>query len=134
MRPDTPALHAVQCLVPIKQVRSLDLLDGTKESPPEIPHKSRRALTAPQECQIAPCSTNQLEMTTNSPALTSEQCPVPHHTGKLAWLPLGNSKDSLRYPSLVFSNTNFSTGSRGKLHATHIISRRELISRILLKR
>ena len=53
---------------------------------------------SPQECEITRCSPNQLEMTTNSPALASDQCPVPHHTGQLAWLPLGNSRDS-RQPS-----------------------------------
>ena len=89
---------------------------------------------SPQECEIARCSPNQLEMMTNSPALASEQCPIPHHTGKLAWLPLGNSRDSLRHPSQVCRNTNFSTETRGKLHAPHIMSRRELIPRILLKR
>ena len=73
-------------------------------------------------------------MTTNSPALASEQCPVLHHTVQSSWLPLGNSKDSLRHPFQVYRNTNFSTGNQGKLHAPHIISRRELIPRILLKR
>ena len=87
-----------------------------------------------QECEIAQCSPNQLEMTTNSDALASEQCPVSHHTGKLAWLPLDNSRDYLRHPSQVYRNTNFSTGNRGKLHAPHIVLRRELIPRILLKR
>ena len=109
------------------------MLAGTTESPPEDPHKSRRTLS-PHECEITRCSTNQLEMTTNSPALASEQCPIPHHTGELAWLPLGNSRDSLRHPSQVYRNSNFSPGTRGKLHAPHIISRRELIPSILLKR
>ena len=86
-------MYCVQrnALFPIKQERSLDLLDGTTESPPEIPHKSRRTLMSPQECEIPRCSPNQLEMITSSPALASEQCPIPHHTGQLAWLPLGNS-------------------------------------------
>ena len=87
-----------------------------------------------QECEIALCNPNQLEMTTNSPALSSEQCPVPHHTGQLAWLPLSISRDFLRHPSQVYRNTNFSTVNRGMLHAPDIISRRELIPRILLKR
>ena len=85
-----------------------------------------------QECEIARCSPNQPEMLTNSPALASEQCPVPHHTGQLAWLRLGNSRDSLRNPSQVYRNKNFSTGTQGKLHVPHIVSRRELIPRILL--
>ena len=89
---------------------------------------------SPQKCEIALCSPNQLEMMTHSPALASEQCPIPDHTGRLAWLPLGNSRDSLRHPSQVYRNTNFSTGTRRKLHAPHIISRRELIPRILLNR
>ena len=129
-------LHCVQnnTLFPIKQVRILDLLDRTTESAPEIPHKSRRTLMHPQKCEIAQCSPNQLEMTTNTLALALQQCPVPHHTGKLGWLPLRNSRDSLRHPSQVNRNNNFSTGTRGKLHAHHIVSRRQLIPRILLKR
>ena len=87
-----------------------------------------------QECEIARCSPNQIEMMSNSPALASEQCPIPHRTGQLAWLPLSNSRDSLRQPSQVYRNTNFSTGGRGKVHAPHIVSRRELIQGILLKR
>ena len=106
------------------KVRSLDLLDGTKESPPEVPNKSRRTLMSPQECQIARCSPSQLEMTTNPPALASEQCTIPDHTGRLASPPFGNSRDSLRHPSQVYRNTNFNLGTRGKLHALHIVSRR----------
>ena len=87
-----------------------------------------------QECKIARGSPNQLEMTTNSPALTSGKCPFPHHTEQFSWLPLGKSRDSLRHPFQVYRNTNFSTGTRGKLHAPHIISRRELIPRILQQR
>ena len=100
------------------------MLNGTKESPPEIPNKCRRTLMSPQECQIARSCPNQLEMTTNSPALASEECPIPDHTGGLAWLPLGNSRDSLRHPSQIYRNTNFSLETRGKLHALHIVSRR----------
>ena len=100
------------------------MLDGTKESPPEVPNKSRRTLRSPQECQIARCSPNQLEMTTNSPALATEQCPIPDHTGRLAYLPMGHSRDSLRHLSQVCRNTNFSLGTRGKIHALHIVLRR----------
>ena len=110
------------------------MLDGSTESPPEVPHKYRRTLMSLQECQIAQCCPNKLEMMTNSPAMASEQCPIPHHTGQWAWLPLGNARDSLRHPSQVYRNTNFSTATRGKLLAPHIISRSELIPRILLKR
>ena len=110
------------------------MLDGTTESPTEISQKSTRTLMSLQACEIAWCGPNQLEMTTNSPAMASEQCPVPNHTGQLARLPLGNFRDSLRHPSQVYRNTNFSTETRGKLHAPRIISRRELIPRILLKR
>ena len=120
-------------MFPIKQVRSLDVLERTKESPPEVPNKSGRTLMSPQECQIARCSPNQLEMMTNPPALASEQCPIPKHTGRLAWLTSRNSRHSLRHPSQVYRNTNFSLGTRGNLHALHKC-RGELIPRILLKR
>ena len=99
------------------------MLDGTKESPPDVPNKSRRTLMSPQECQIARSRPNQLEITNSPPASASVQCPITVHTGRLAWLPLGNSRDSLRHPSQVNRNTNFSLGNRGKLHALHIVSR-----------
>ena len=73
-------------------------------------------------------------MKTISPALASEQYPSTHQTGQLARLPLINSRDSLRHPSQVYRNTSFSTRTRGKLYAQHIISRIELIPRIPLKR
>ena len=95
-----------------------------KRVPQKSLNKSRRTLMSPQECQIARCSRNQLEMTTNSPAVASEQCTIPDHTGQFAWLPLGNSRDCLRHPSQVYRYTNFSLGSRGKFHGVHIISRR----------
>ena len=41
MRLDSPALHAEQSRIPIKQVRSLDFLDGTTESAQEHCHKTR---------------------------------------------------------------------------------------------
>ena len=71
MRPDSPALRAEEFLVP-NQSRSLDLLDGTTVILPEIPHKSRRILMSPQECDIARGSPNQLEIKPDSPALAPE--------------------------------------------------------------
>ena len=126
------ACRAMPCSQPNRKGALICLTE--LESPPEVPHNSRRTLMSPQECEIARCSPNQLEMTTNCPALASEQCPVSCHTGQLAWLPFGNSRHSLRHTSQVNRNTNFSTGTRGKLHAPHVVLRRELIPRILLKR
>ena len=84
MRPDTPARRAEQFLVPNQTRRILDLLDGSVESSPEIPHKTRRALMLPQECEIFQGSPNQLYIKPNSPALAPEQFPVPHHTRHVA--------------------------------------------------
>ena len=84
MRPDSHALHAEQFLVPNPTGKERHLLDGTTESPPEIPHKSKRTLMSPQECDIPRGSPNQLEIKPNSPALAPEQFPVPHHTREVA--------------------------------------------------
>ena len=81
-------------------------------------------MMSPQECERARCSPNHLEMRTNCHALASDQCPIHHHTGHLPWLPLSNLRDSLRHPSQDYRNTNFSSASRGKLHALSIVSRR----------
>ena len=89
---------------------------------------------SPKECEIAQGSPNHLKIMPDSTVLTPEQFPVPPHTGQVALLPLGNSRDSLRQASQVYRNTNFSTGTRGKLHEPHITWRRKLIPRILLNR
>ena len=77
-------------LFPIKQVRSLDLLDGTTESPREIPQKYRRTLMSLQEYEIPRGSPNQLKIKPYFTALAPEQFPVPHQTRQVAWLPLGD--------------------------------------------
>ena len=69
---------------PIKQVRKVDLLDGTPESFQEHCHKTRRTLMSTQECKIAQCTPNQLEIMPHSTALDPEQFPVPHYTGQVA--------------------------------------------------
>ena len=84
MRPDCPALRANNSLFPIKQVRSLDLLDGTTESPREIPQKSRKTLMSLQEYEIPRGSRNQLKFKPYFPALAPEQFPVPHQTRQVA--------------------------------------------------
>ena len=60
------------------------MLDRTTEIAPEVPHKSRRTLMSPQECDIARGSPNELEIKPDSPALAPEQFSVPHHTRQ--WL------------------------------------------------
>ena len=77
-------------LFPIKQVRSLDLLDAPTESPRDIPQKSRTTLMSLQEYEIPPGSTNQLKIQPYFPALAHEQFPVPHQTRQVAGLPLGD--------------------------------------------
>ena len=59
-------------MFPIKNVRSLDLLDVTPESPQEHCHKYSRTLMLQQEQEIARCTTVQLEMKPDSPALAPE--------------------------------------------------------------
>ena len=71
-------------MFPIKHVRSLDLLDGTLEGPPEQPHTFRRTLMSPQECEIARCTLYQLEMKPISTSLSPELARVPHHTEQVA--------------------------------------------------
>ena len=71
MRPASPALHAEKFHVPIKHIRNLDLLDGTREIPQEHCHKPTRRQMSPNECEIDQCSPNQLEMKPDSPVATS---------------------------------------------------------------
>ena len=132
----TIPLHCVlsNSMFPIQHEKGLDLLDGTPESPQEQPHNSRMTLMSPKECEIARCNPKQFEMTPDCHVLDLMQSPVPHPTRQVACLTLGNYSDSLIYPSKIQRNTNFRTGIRGKLLGSHIISRREWIPRILLKK
>ena len=47
----------------IKQVRSLNVLDGTPESPQDHCHKMGGTLLSPQECKTARCTKSQLDET-----------------------------------------------------------------------
>ena len=71
-------------MFPIKHVRTLDLLDGTPESPKAHGHTSRSTHMSPQECEISLCTPNQLEMKPDCPVLALELSPVPHLTRQ--WL------------------------------------------------
>ena len=79
-------MHCMQSnsLIPIKQVRSLDLLDGTTESPREITQKSRRTLMSLEEYEIPRGRQNQLKIKPYFPALAPEKFPVPHQTRNVA--------------------------------------------------
>ena len=123
MRPDSPICLQSNSLFLIKHVRSLDFLDITLDSPQEHPHTSRRTLMTLQESEIARCITNELVITPDSPAFSPEQFPVPHHTRQVTRLPLGNYRISLRHRSQLYRNIDFSTGTRGKLHALPTVSR-----------
>ena len=56
------------------------MLDGTTESPREIPQKTRRTLMSMQEYEIPRVSPSQLKIKPYFPALAPEQYPIPHHT------------------------------------------------------
>ena len=88
----------------IKHVRSLDLLDGTPESPQEHCHKSRGTLRSLHQREIAPCTTNQLEMRPDSPALCGEHIQVPNQTRKEPRFTCWNSRESPRTQSEVYND------------------------------
>ena len=133
MNLDSPALRAEQSRVPnrtpkeprfawwntresrrtLSQDKNSDVTSGMQNS--SVYHKSTRdEAHFPFIGSIAiPCSTSY-----RTSGLTSFR----------------KIRDSLRHTSQVYRNTNFSTLTRGKLHEPHIILRRELIPRILLKR
>ena len=62
VRSDSPALRAEEFRFPIKHVRNLGFLQGTKENPQEHCHNKRRTLMSPKECKIDWCTPNQLKM------------------------------------------------------------------------
>ena len=78
---------------------------------------------SPQEHVTSQYTPNKLQMKPDSAALAPEPSHIPHHTGQVAEVPLGNSRDSMRHLSLVYRKTNFSTATRGKFHAPQIGSK-----------
>ena len=88
-------------LFPIKHKRCLDFLDGSPESRQEHCNKYRGTLRSPQQHQRVPCTPNQLRMKPVSPTLIPEPSCDPNQTWKVAWLPLGNSRDAQTTPSQV---------------------------------
>ena len=101
MRHNSPALRAQDSMFPIQHERSLDLHDGTPDSPQEQPHKSRRTLMLLKECEIIWCNPNQFEITPEYSVLDLVQSPIPHSTRQVACLTLGNYRDSQIYTSQI---------------------------------
>ena len=69
MRLSSAPLGTEQFRVPNQTRKSLNVLDGTQESPQHHCHKMRGTLLSPQECKIAGCTPSQLEMKPISPSL-----------------------------------------------------------------
>ena len=92
----------------IKDIRNLDLSDGTEENPQEHCHTKRRTLMSPQESKINWCTPNQLKMKHISPSLNPYPSRIPHHIQQVAWHTLQQSRDSVRHPSQFYKNINFS--------------------------
>ena len=98
----------------------------------EIPHKSRSTLMSPQECEVSQCYQNQLQIKPNSPVLAQEVFPVPYHTRQSG---LTSFRQLAKFPEThVFSlqEHQFQQWNSSKAPCTPIVSRRELIPRILL--
>ena len=119
---------------PIKDIRNLIFPVGTEENHQEHCHKKRRTLMSPQECKIDWCNLIQLKMKHISPSLNPYPSRIPHHTQQVAWHPLQQSRDSLRHPSQVYRNINFSKATGWKIRAHHIVRRWELIPCLPQKR
>ena len=133
MRPDSPAFRAEEFRVP-NQRRKVPQFPWWNwiESPRTLSQK-RRTLMSPQECKIVWCNPNQLKMKHISPSLNPWASRIPHHIQKVAWHTLQQSRDSLRHPSQVYRNINFSQATGWKIQAPHIIWRWELIPCLWLK-
>ena len=95
-------------MFPIKDIRNLDFHDGTEENTQEHCHNKRRTLMSPQECKIDWCTPNELKMKHISPSLNPQPSRIPHHIQQVACHPLQQSRNSLRQPSQVYRNINFS--------------------------
>ena len=129
-------LHSIlrSSVFPIKHVRNLNFPDRTKENSQELCHNKRRTLMSPHECKIDWFTQSQLKMMHISPSLNPQPSRIPHHIKQVAWHPLQQSRESLRHPSLVYRNINFSKARGCRIRAQHTVWRWELIPCLWLKR
>ena len=95
-------MHFVQSnsVFPVKLVRGLHLVDGTSESPQRQWEMSRRTLMSLQHCEIALCTSNQLEVSPDSPALDPVLSRIPHQTRQV----LTSLRQLQRFPENTFPN------------------------------
>ena len=78
MRPDSPAFHAEEFHVPIKDVSNIDFPDGTEQNPQEHCHNNRRTLMSPQECKIDWCTPKSTQHEAHFPFI--ESIDISHYT------------------------------------------------------
>ena len=134
MRPDSPALHAEQLCVPNqthKEPRFAWL--NSRESPTRLSQdeKNTDVTSATQNWLVYTKSTQD---EAHFPFIESIDISHPLHIQQVSWHPLQQSRVSLRHPSQVYRNINFSKATGWKTRATHIVWWWEMIPCLRMKR
>ena len=134
MGPDSPALHEEQLRFPNqthKEPRFAWL--NSRESTTRLSQdeKNTDVTSGTQNWLVYPKSTQD---EAHFPFIEAKPSSIPHHIQQVAWHPLQQSRDSLRHPSQVSRNINFSKTTAWKILAPHIVWRWELIPCLRLKR
>ena len=134
MRPDSPALHSEQLPFPNqtrKEPRFAWL--NSRESPATLSEdeKNTDVTSGMQNRLVYPKSTQD---EAHFPFI--ESIAVSHSTSykQVSWHPLQQTRVSLRHPSQVYRNINFSKATGWKTRAPHIVWRWELIPCLRMKR
>ena len=134
MRPDSPELHAEEFHVPNKTRKEPRFpWWNTRETPRTLSQdeKNTTVTSKMQNRLVYPKST---KVEGHFPCIGS--IAIHHSTSytTVAWHHLGKFRDSLRHPSQVYRNINFSKATGWKILETHIICIWELIPCLRLKR
>ena len=134
MRPDSHALHAEQLRFP----------NQTHKEPPFAWLNSRASPTRLSQDEKKNDVTSGTHYWLVYPKSTQDEAHFPfiesiavsHSTSctTSVWHPLPQSRDSLRHPSEVYGNINFSKATGWKTRAPHIVWRWQLIPRLRMKR
>ena len=133
MRPDSPALQAEQLRFPNqthKEPRFAWL--NSRESPTTLSQDENTDVTSgTQNSLVYPKSTQD---EAHFPFIESIAISHSIYIQQVSWHPLQQSRDSLRHPSQVYRNINFSKSTGWKTREPHIVWRWELIPCLRMKR
>ena len=134
VRPDSPAFHAEEFRFPNQRRKEPRFRWWNwRESPRTLSQQKKNTdVTSGMQNRLVYPKSTQDEA--HFPFIVDIAPRIPYDMQQVAWHPLQQSRDTLRDPSQVYRNINFSKATGWKTRAPHIVWRWELIPCLRMKR